>query len=146
MVEGPKAAVQTEGRRLVICQRCGQAPAKVRFTEVVGAQKRQRELCPSCAQAEGLYINVQLGGLGEAISHVAPGAATERPERSIEPEVRLRCEHCECTLTQLRRTGRVGCPRCYDVFFMQLAPLLDRVHGCSEHVGTPQGEAEGAGE
>lgn len=129
----------------MICQRCGQAPAQVRFTEVVGAQRRHREFCPSCAQAEGLYINLKSGAVGESLSEVPPAEGSAGDDRSRAPVVQLRCEHCDCTLTQLRRSGRVGCPRCYDVFFVHLAPLLDRVHGCCEHFPTPLGEAEGAG-
>jgi protein arginine kinase activator len=33
----------------------------------------------------------------------------------------------------LRKSGRVGCARCYEVFRKQLLPLLKRIHGSSVH-------------
>lgn len=126
----------------MICQRCGQKTARVQFTEVVGAQKRQRQLCPACAQAEGLFVNLSSGETVESASALLPAASEHLDGPSNDPRLGLRCTRCECTLTQIRRSGRVGCPLCYDVFFEQLAPLLESVHGCSEHLPACEGGEE----
>ena len=51
------------------------------------------------------------------------------------PSTTLRCPDCGMRLVDLRKSGRVGCPRCYEVFRKQILPLLKRVHGATDHDG-----------
>lgn len=47
-----------------------------------------------------------------------------------------RCPRCSATLAQLRDTGVLGCPTCYEAFLPQLVPLLERYHeGGTSHLG-----------
>jgi len=55
----------------------------------------------------------------------------------------LTCPDCGMTLTELRRRGRLGCPKDYEVFREYLDELLERMHGATEHVGRVPGLAEG---
>jgi protein arginine kinase activator len=121
----------------MLCQLCGDATANVQFTEVIGSQKRQRQLCSSCAQSEGLFVNLSAGGSADALPQMLPPARKSEASTVLQ----LRCERCECTLAQLRQSGRVGCPSCYDVFFEHLRPLLEQVHGWTEPLPDERGEA-----
>ena len=49
-----------------------------------------------------------------------------------------RCPKCGMTFNEFKAKGRFGCPHDYDVFERRLVPLLQRVHGSSDH----QGESE----
>jgi protein arginine kinase activator len=42
-------------------------------------------------------------------------------------------------LLAVRKSGRVGCPECYDLFREFLEPLLKRVHGVLQHRGLAPG-------
>lgn len=47
-----------------------------------------------------------------------------------------RCPRCSATMAQLRDTGLLGCPMCYEAFFPQLLPLIQRFHeGGGDHRG-----------
>ena len=47
----------------------------------------------------------------------------------------LSCPNCGITFKEFREHGRFGCPMDYDVFREQLLPLLENIHGETEHVG-----------
>jgi protein arginine kinase activator len=40
--------------------------------------------------------------------------------------------------------GRLGCADCYTAFREKLAPLIEKVHGASQHVGKIPSEKRGA--
>ncbi len=49
------------------------------------------------------------------------------------------CEECGLKFNEFRNTGRLGCPKDYDVFREDLLPLLEGVHGLTRHAGkTPK--------
>jgi len=47
----------------------------------------------------------------------------------------LRCEKCGSSFGDIVRSGRIGCADCYETFYDKLLPLLERVHGKTNHVG-----------
>lgn len=106
------------------CQRCGEAEANVQFTEVVGGQKDVQWLCEPCAAEHGLALTV---------SPPAPKVAKAGVDPATAARLRVRCPDCATSLGSVRRTGRVGCPRCYVTFREHLDPLLERVHGAIAH-------------
>jgi protein arginine kinase activator len=46
-------------------------------------------------------------------------------------------------LEEFRRRGRLGCPKCYEVFKAPVGELLERVHGARQHVGRLPGVSDG---
>lgn len=55
------------------------------------------------------------------------------------------CPNCGITFREFRESGRLGCPLDYDVFSEQLLPLLENIHGDTEHVGkVPQSTPAGS--
>jgi protein arginine kinase activator len=59
------------------------------------------------------------------VTAAAPGVDTAETE----------CSFCGLTFADFRRTGRLGCPHCYETFGEQLPRLLRRIHGGVKHVG-----------
>lgn len=112
------------------CSVCG-ARAERRFTEVVGGQRRSMPLCLACARSHE--------------PGPAPLATPAPPKLKVKlhaqligqglPPSTLRCSGCGMGVVDLRKTGRLGCPQCYQVFRKQIAPLLERIHGATEHEG-----------
>jgi protein arginine kinase activator len=45
------------------------------------------------------------------------------------------CPECGATLQDFRRSGRLGCARCWTTFEGPLRGLVRRVHGATRHVG-----------
>ena len=47
----------------------------------------------------------------------------------------VHCDVCGLTYEEFQNTGKLGCAHCYKVFSEQLSPLLQRVHGRTQHAG-----------
>jgi protein arginine kinase activator len=43
-------------------------------------------------------------------------------------------------LSDFAKTGRLGCPTCYEAFMGQLRPILRKTHGSTTHTGRRPGE------
>lgn len=117
-----------------MCQRCGQAPATVHVTHLVMNEKRERHLCESCAQAEGVTFAVPSGwgpslSLGQLLGGLMPSL------RGNIKDTGVRCSVCGWTPAQFQETGRLGCDACYTAFSPALEPLVRRIHGSTEHRG-----------
>jgi protein arginine kinase activator len=47
----------------------------------------------------------------------------------------LPCPDCGISLTDISKTGRVGCPECYSHFSERLNHYIRRIHGPAVHTG-----------
>ena len=57
----------------------------------------------------------------------------------------VRCEGCGATFSDIVRTGKAGCAKCYETFYEQLLPSLQRIHGKTKHTGkVPQSASQQA--
>lgn len=109
-----------------LCQHCNQAKATVHITDTV-PDKRERHLCEDCAEKEGVIVKQQQQTtnaiLQEFIKHKSGVSGAD--DRS--------CPHCGITFREFRVKGQLGCPNDYEAFRPLLTPLLERVHGGSNH-------------
>ena len=110
------------------CQRCPK-PATFHITEVLGTAKCcDFHLCEECAQRHLAHPEASIkAGNGS----VAPSAEPEPlPEHAGH-----QCTTCGMKFVEFRNSGRLGCPRDYDVFREELLPLLENIHGDTRHTG-----------
>lgn len=129
------------------CQACAKEKATLQYTEVVGAAKKVQWLCQRCAELRGLMAWQADAASAVEQESSAPGMggpyAVEATGTAVKVGPVRRCEACGTSLVSIRRTGRVGCPQCYETFREHLEPLLRRVHGAVEHRGNaPSGRGE----
>lgn len=115
------------------CQLCKEQPATVHLTDIENGQKRERHLCESCAEKEGILpkpVNV----MAQLSAFVQAGKA---PAQQLAG---LTCPQCKLSFVEFRNKGVLGCPADYDAFEKALSPLIERAHqGATHHVGkTPQ--------
>lgn len=111
----------------MLCQQCGEKPATVHLTKIHNQQSTEVHLCESCALQQG---QLALGpeGLWPKLLAGLAGLATEEAEGP-------RCSHCGQSFQEFTRTGRLGCPLCYQELKAQLEPLIGRIQGATEHTG-----------
>jgi protein arginine kinase activator len=114
------------------CLRCNKQ-ATLHITELKGGKSLSLHLCENCAQE---YLStVEVGDLHEDDSDpLSIGAALGEDEDMLDADTRS-CPHCGITFKQFRSHGRLGCPHDYDVFHDELLPLLENIHGETQHVG-----------
>jgi len=110
------------------CDACNSEEASVFLTQIVKGKMQKVNLCPACAKAKGVNdpTGFQLTDLLLGIG------ATKDVERT--PGL-LKCTVCGFTQTDLKKTGRLGCSNCYEVFAGQLSGMLKNMHKGTQHVG-----------
>jgi protein arginine kinase activator len=108
------------------CDRCTKV-ATLHVTEIEEGEVREIHLCESCSQS---YIasSSPAAGSGEA----QPAGMSEAEQTAVE---QLVCGTCQLAFREFRRQGRLGCPDCYVAFRDELLPLLENIHGATDHTG-----------
>lgn len=109
------------------CGRCSK-PAVLHITELRHGEVQALHLCESCAKE---YLSQAPSG---APDEMPPGAEAEAAEDLDELDQRV-CPSCGITFKEFRAQGRLGCPHDYVAFEDELLPLLENIHGETEHCG-----------
>jgi protein arginine kinase activator len=111
------------------CCVCKEKPATVHLTQIVGDKMQKVDMCEECAKVKGLNDPTSFAmadlmlGLGAA-QEVAEVAGTE-----------LKCPRCGFSQVDFKKSGRLGCPECYQTFAEGLAGLLKTMHKGTRHLG-----------
>ena len=109
------------------CEHCGKNEALFHVTKIVDTQMSSVHLCEACAAEKGV-------GAGEGS---APFDLTDFLGKvaSGESTVPGPCPFCGLGFEQFKKSGRLGCPQCYESFDAHLKRLLRRLHGSVQHLG-----------
>lgn len=122
----------------MLCEKCGKNPATTHLKQVINGKASELHLCSQCAQELGYNnifqhfnpfddIDFNIGNfLGSLFSQYKPTTQTLTPQR---------CEFCGTTFEELAETAKAGCSHCYQAFYNQLLPSIQRIHGKTRHVG-----------
>lgn len=119
------------------CVSCGK-PATVHFTQILNNKVHKLDLCEACAQEKGIGAPGNLDVLPDLLGKaIAAGQAAASPSGAAENETvtGVRCEKCGFTQADFKKTGRLGCPHCYETFKDMLAPMIEGMHKGSAHTG-----------
>jgi len=110
----------------MICGQCKQREATAHIRRVVNGVGEDLYLCNLCAQSAGLGLGLAAPGfLGELFSGIlGSSAAAQAPAK--------RCDFCGSSMREIINSGHVGCAKCYETFYDQLEPTLQRVHGAHQ--------------
>lgn len=116
------------------CQMC-EKPATFHITELSDGEVREVHLCEEHARGylaqadEGPDVGSSLVGALE--QQLQLGQTAEELARLDQQS----CEVCGITFYQFRNQGRLGCPHDYAAFADELEPLINNIHGATEHKG-----------
>ena len=135
----------------MLCEECNVNEAKFAVTMNINGETCLRHLCPDCMRAmnaslQGGNVAGMLSAILSAItsrSGSAPRAVGNAGKpREVIPDIT--CPRCQTTFAQFRKTGRLGCPGCYEAFRRELQPMLQQIHGRVQHAGRRPLESEEA--
>ena len=123
----------------MLCQVCKVNEATVRYTEIVNNSVTEIHVCQKCAQLEDKTVGAEAPFPGMlAATDEADGPSV------TEADLAAKCSSCGHSLADVMAAGRVGCAECYTTFQAKLAPLIEKVHVASQHVGkVPSAKGEG---
>jgi protein arginine kinase activator len=110
------------------CDVCQQKEATVFLTQIVGGKMQKVNLCEACSKEKG--VNDPTGfALADLLLGMGAAQDIERSPSGVS------CSVCGFTQADFKKTGRLGCSACYDVFGESLEAMLKNMHKGSEHVG-----------
>jgi len=112
----------------VQCQICNKNEATLHFKQVAEGSVKDLYVCEKCAAENGLDPHSPLSvtdflfGLG----------MKSKDEEKTQDRT---CPACGMRTRDFKKTSRLGCAQCYEVFSEPLAPLLSSVHKGTRHRG-----------
>ena len=124
---------------MMLCEKCHKREANVKFTQVIGKEKKTLNLCKVCAEKQGLNnplmdISKVFGKIIVAIlSEHHLTSKTSKDKREVGKEIV--CNNCGLRWEDFKASGRLGCAQCYDTYMEELKTLLRRLHGNNRHIG-----------
>ena len=114
----------------MLCQHCHKNEATTHIKTMINGEYAEYRLCHECANELGYGgmfpdFSADFGGMLSSFF----GAAL--PARSGA----ARCHSCGSTMNDIKKSGKVGCADCYELFLSELMPTIRNIHGNTEHIG-----------
>ena len=128
----------------MLCERCRQREANIKYTEVINGVKTEHSLCAQCAKEMdfGSYYAALFDGdysVGKLLSGLLgfQPDAEEQEEKKIN---RIACPTCHTSYSDFIRESRFGCPDCYSTFDLLMGEKIKALQGNTTHTGkVPEG-------
>jgi len=113
----------------ILCDNCQENIATVHYTEIVDNKLKKMDLCEECARKKNIGINIQF-----SVADILKGLTEAHLEK--EDGTEEKCPLCGLSFGMFKKTGKLGCGECYEVFSEELVPILNDIHKNVQHVGT----------
>lgn len=114
----------------MLCENCGKNEAAIHLTQIQNNEMTTRHLCEGCAEGMGLSSGSSASApLADFIAQMGKGMLGETVSSAGT------CPACGLSIADFKKTGRLGCARCYSVFDTSLRGLLRKLHGGTQHSG-----------
>ena len=114
------------------CTRCSK-PSTLHITELRDGTVQELHLCESCAKQ---YLNGEgSDDASEEMGSFAEKLAEFASDEDLDELNQLTCPNCGISFREFRSQGRLGCPHDYIAFKSELMPLLENIHGETQHTG-----------
>lgn len=119
----------------MICEKCNLKPAKVHIIKIINGKKTSMNFCELCAKKyENIIIEASktqnINNMISSLFDTIHGQTASTMKGNVH-----KCTMCGLTLDGFRKSGRLGCPECYEIFKNNLDGILEKVQGQSIHVG-----------
>jgi len=135
------------------CQKCNEKFAIILIRQSLNGIDYEFSVCEDCAKLLGLWNTLNFnadfpaGGnlfmpvIFPKLNSADLGVGYNTPDNNANMNGNLKCENCNITIDDIRKNGRVGCSKCYDVFENQLVQLFRRVQSGETHRGRKKAQA-----
>lgn len=147
----------------MLCQKCNKKVATVFISTIVNGKNTQMYLCTDCAKElhdnmnpdikipfpiNDILTNMELnedtinewlnefkemedkGQVEELMQHENPEILQQNNQHED-----ITCNFCNTSFDEYKKTGKLGCGKCYSTFRKQLKPIIEGIYGYSEHIG-----------
>ncbi len=113
----------------MLCQSCEKREATTHVKTITGGELKEYRLCRECAEKLGYesFFSTFSFDLDKLFGSFIGVPGTRQLSK--------RCEFCGSTFEDIAHSGKVGCAGCYEMFYDELLPSLQRIHGRTNHTG-----------
>ena len=119
----------------MLCKNCGLRPATTHIKKIINGKVEEYHLCSECAAK----LNVSSFDPFDWSEIWGSFFGSKLPPDSGAGQ--KKCKSCGVSFSEIAKSGRLGCPDCYDTFYDELLPSLRKMHGKTKHVGRAPGAA-----
>ncbi len=114
----------------MLCQKCKKNQANTHVKQIINGKLTEMDLCSDCAAKMGFTTSF---GSFPNIADMMSGFLGMPTMNALADEVK--CGGCGATFSQISKSGKVGCAKCYETFYDRLLPSIKRIHGNTVHTG-----------
>ena len=120
----------------MLCEECKVNEATYTVSVMMGEEVTTRHLCGDCMAKMNMNIaSGNVRGLLSSLLSAITGAQEKEEKKDEVQQPDVVCPRCRTTWGQFTKSGRLGCPACYEAFREQLQPMLLQIHGRVQHGG-----------
>ena len=132
----------------MLCEKCKKEQAVTHIRQNINGSLTEMYLCENCAAELTGKIENEYGKLfsnfGFGIDSVLGSIfGQDFLSENLLSKPEEKCKMCGSTISDIRKSGNVGCSECYNTFRDELMPLIQRIHGKTAHNGRIPESAEG---
>ena len=122
----------------MLCSNCNAKEATFHYKYIKNGNANEIHLCRECAEKSG-YIKEHepLFGANNFL-----GDLFSLPHFIHSPKETITCPGCGTGFDKIRKTGFVGCDKCYETFSAPIDSILSKIQPSTVHIGKLSG-AEG---
>ena len=115
----------------MVCNLCGKHNATIHFKGMVNDQALKMHLCDPCAKKKGMTFpfGKSIFSLGDMLAGLAKASISGPALFGAQ------CKTCGLSYAEFKQTSQLGCGQCFTTFASLIGPLLQRIHGSTQHVG-----------
>lgn len=126
------------------CEQCQQNQATVHVTHIENGEKIEQHLCENCAKKMQTFNFgdsnlISFDDFFTGLLNMATGASAYPQSLGNKNKSYathgVQCPSCKMTYDEFKKTGKLGCATCYQVFEHHLYPVIKRIHGNINHTG-----------
>jgi len=119
----------------MLCSNCSSKEANFHYKYIKNGSVTEMHLCADCAR--------ELGYIKESEPAVSPASFLSEmfsfPHVSFAPKASESCSDCGTSFESIRRSGFVGCDKCYENFSGAIDTILSKIQPSTVHKGKVSG-------
>jgi protein arginine kinase activator len=133
----------------MICDNCKKNEAFIYFITIGNNGELQKiNLCRECIKDYSFLDEVSFGSqendspfnvlaidLGHLLDMDSLSNDQNQNELDLSVKEDKKCSNCGISISQVKKNGRLGCPKCYDEFRIELNPFIKIIQSGTEHKG-----------
>lgn len=116
----------------MLCQECKEKQATVHMTKIINGHKSERHLCEDCAKQQEDFTGISPFSVNDLIASFMDLSSSHS---AFTDNRRVKCPVCNMDYYEFKKSGLFGCRECYKQFSKELAPILRKIQGSTEHSG-----------